>query len=74
MKALGWSVLALGGLLLIGLLAGVLFFLYALLLGGPWVLFVWATGLLLLLVMVIKLFTRGALDDKCLYGCFSKPQ
>ena len=41
MRTLGWPALALGGLLLIGLLTGVLLFLYALLLSGPWIPFLW---------------------------------
>jgi hypothetical protein len=64
MKTLGWPALALGGLLLIGLLTGVLLFLYALLLSGPWIPFLWTGGLSLALVVAIKLLALRALDDK----------
>ncbi|MFQ5892855.1 MAG: hypothetical protein ACE5H5_00935 [Nitrospinota bacterium] len=64
MKTLGRSWLGLEGLLLIGLLASVLLFLYALLFGGPWHLFFWAAGLSLALAVAIKLLALGVLDDE----------
>jgi len=64
MKTLGRSALALGGLLLIGLLASVLLFLYALLLGGPWIPCFWAAGLSLVLAVAIRLLAFSVLDDK----------
>ena len=64
MKTLGRSALGIGVLLLIGLVASVLLFLYALLLAGPWLLFFWAAGLSLALVVAIKLLALGVLDDE----------
>lgn len=64
MRTLSWSALSLGSLLLIGLLASPLLFLYSLLFSGPWFLFIWTAGLSLALVVTIKLLALSALDDK----------
>jgi hypothetical protein len=62
-KTLGWAV-PIGAPLLLGLLASVLLFLYALLFGGPWVPFFWAAGLSLALIVATKLLALGVLDDE----------
>ena len=64
MKTFGWLALVLGGLLLVGFITDVLFFLYALLFGGPWGPFLWGSGLLVVIVLAIRLFTLSVLDDK----------
>lgn len=51
-------------LFVVGVLASVLVFLYALLFSGPWLLFFWAAGFSLVLFVMIKLLARGTLDDK----------
>ena len=64
MKTVGRLALVLVGLLLVGFITEVVFFLYALLFGGPWRPFLWGSGLLLVIVLAIKLFTLSVLDDK----------
>ncbi|HAM57173.1 MAG TPA: hypothetical protein DDZ42_22855 [Candidatus Rokubacteria bacterium] len=64
MKTLGRPALGIGVVLLIGLLASVLLFLYALLFAGPWLPFFWAAGFSLALVAAIKLLALGVLDDE----------
>lgn len=51
-------------LFFVGVFASVLVFLYTLPFSGPWAIFFWVAGFSLVLVVVIKLLARGALDDK----------
>ena len=67
MKPLGRSALGIGVLLLIGLVASVVLFLYALLFAGPWLPFFWAAGLSLALVAAIKLLALAILDEMLRY-------
>ena len=64
MKTFGWWALGLGGLLLLGLFASVVLFLYAALFTGPWLLFLWGAGLSVALIVAIQLVSLNVLDDK----------
>jgi hypothetical protein len=63
-KTFGWWALGLGGLLLLGLFASVVLFLYAVLFTGPWLLFLWGAGLSVALIVAIQLVSLSVLDDK----------
>jgi hypothetical protein len=64
MTTLPPKALWLGVPLVVGLLATVLSFLYSLLLGGTWSVFLWAGGLSFALILGIKVVSIVKLDDK----------